>query len=88
MQSAGDLVSNYNLVNLSRTIGSCHNNQRDVTSKAQRVPDTRLLPDIFSIPDPSQFSFEDHQVYPTFWVYPKYWVYPKFWTYQELPKSK
>ena len=83
MQGAGGLVSRYHyLADLSRTIGSCYNNQRDVTSKAQWVPDTRRLPDIFSVPDPSQFSFENHQVCPTFWVYPKY---P---TYQELPESK
>ena len=31
--------------------------------RAQRVPDTRPLPKIFSIPEPARFSFKNHRVY-------------------------
>ena len=33
------------------------------TIRGQRVPDTRPLPEIFSIPEPARFSFENHRVF-------------------------
>ena len=34
-----------------------------MAGRAKRVPDTRQLPDIFSIPKPARFSFKSHRVY-------------------------
>ena len=54
---------------------------------AQRVPDTRPLPEIFSIPEHARFSFKNHRV---FRVYPEMTnrentqKYPK---YPEIPRN-